>query len=147
PPHSGPTTPARTHSLTAAVGAAGGDSADLAQIDREDQRLVWADRPRALGPVAEVGRDDEQPAAALLHADHALVPAGVDHAGGELDRGRLVARPRGVDLLAVGPRVARVVHRQLLAGLRLRALALDDVLDHQLRGRIALGHDDLGLLL
>ena len=93
-----------------------------------------------------LGRDDQQPAAALLEADEPLVPAGDDHAGAELEGERLrAAVPRGVELLAGRPRVAGVLHAQLVARLAPSALAGDDVADHQLGRRVALRRRDLGL--
>ena len=71
--------------LLGAVLAAGGrppSALDLLQVDDEDERLVRGDhRRRALRAVAHVRRDDEQPPAALLHPDDALVPARDDPAG------------------------------------------------------------------
>ena len=66
---------------------------DPDEVDDEDQRLVGRDRAVAGAgrPVALVGRDDEQPAAALAQADEALVPARDDHAGAELEGERLRA--------------------------------------------------------
>src|SRR5215212_3855706 len=99
--------------------------ADLRQVDDEDERLVRADRRLALGAVGEVGRDDEQPAAALLHPGHALVPARDDLAGAQRERERLgPAVPGGVELLAGRPRVADVLDRDDVARLRRLALAL-----------------------
>src|SRR5205085_3678381 len=77
---------------------------DLQQVDVEDERLVRPDRRRlTLRPVRHVGRDDELAAPADLHSDDALVPPGDDHAGTQLELERLVAVPRGVELLPARP--------------------------------------------
>ena len=71
--------------------------------------------PWPCGAVAEVRRDDEQPAAALAHAGDALIPAGDDHLRAELELERVAAVPRGVELLAVGERDADVLRRVTLS--------------------------------
>ena len=77
-----------------------GTVVDPLQVDDEDERLAGTDlRARALVAVGEVRRDDEQPAAALLHPRDALVPARDDLAGAERERERLrPAVPRRVEL-------------------------------------------------
>src|SRR6478735_151387 len=64
-------------------------SADVDEVHDEDERLAGSDRTtRAAVAVREVRRDDELAAAADLHADDALVPAGDDATGaeGEVER-------------------------------------------------------------
>ena len=68
-------------------------SADLEQVDHEDQGLAGLDDATgAAVAVAEVRRDDELATAADLHALHALVPAGDDLADAEAE---LQRRRRG----------------------------------------------------
>src|SRR4051794_22653307 len=101
-PWGGPYRPARTTPT--------GASPDLLEVHHEDERLTRRDRGRRPGrAVAQVGRDDQLAAAAHAHAGDALVPA-LDHlAGAELERERLAAVPRGVELLAGRPRGADVL--------------------------------------
>src|SRR3954451_2668364 len=67
-----------------------GRSTRLAHVDHEHERPVRLDGlSGALRAVAQLGRDDEQPAAALLHADEALVPALDNRALAERDGERL----------------------------------------------------------
>src|SRR4029079_2108271 len=81
-----------TRMITEAAGsgdhaASGVESADVDQVDDEDQGLARLDDgARAACAVAQVGRDDEPTAAADLHADDTAVPAGDDVAGTERER-------------------------------------------------------------
>ena len=116
------------------------------QVDDEDQRLIGLDdATRAPGAVAEVRRDRDLAAAAHAHALDALVPAADDVAGAKRERQRRAAVPKGVELLAAAERDPHVVHVHDVAGLRLGAVALDDVGDLELDGRLAAGKVDLGL--
>ncbi len=81
-------------------------------------------------------RDRELALAALLHAGDAVVPALDDASLAEVEREGLGAVfLRGVELLTVLER-ADVVDLHRVAGLRLGALANDEVLDLELRIRI-----------
>src|SRR3712207_6343235 len=104
-------------------------SADVDQVDDEDERGPAGDRAGALLAVAELAGDGDHPAATLLHAGDALVEAGDDPARAERDRQRLVlaAAPRGVELLPRLVERADVLHRDGAAGDGLVAVALDDV--------------------
>src|SRR5262245_26146905 len=76
-------------------------SADLRQIDVEDERLVGPDRRRRpLRAVGEFGRDRQPASLTDLHPGDALVPALDDLPTPEGERERLLA-PGGVELLAV----------------------------------------------
>ena len=68
-----------------------------------------------------------------------------DLADAQLELQRGAAVPRGVELLAGGEGHAHVVRGDDVAGAGLRAVALPEVLDHQLGGGLALGEVDLGL--
>src|SRR5690606_13470398 len=116
--------------------------------DDEDEGLAALDDPAgAGGAVAEVRRDRDPAAAADLHAGHALVPALDDLAGPEAEAERVAPVPAGVELLAGAPRHADVVDLDVLAGGRLGAGALLEVLDHQVGGRGLAGWDvDVRLL-
>src|SRR4051812_41463756 len=111
---------------------------DLDEVDDEDERLVRGDRRRpALAPVGEVGRDGQHPPAPHAHPGHALVPARDDHALAEVELEGLARVPRGVELLARAVGDADVLDRHVVARLRALALALDDVLLDERRGRLA----------
>ena len=73
--------------------------------------------------------------AALLHALDALVPARDDLAWPSGKENGCAAVPRGVELLAVLEEHARVLDVDGLAGGRLRAGALLEVLEGEARGR------------
>src|SRR5688500_17674848 len=80
-------------------------SVDGDNIHHEDQSLPGFDPLSAALAVAEVGRNHQQPAGALLHTDQALIPA-LDDAGPAewLHRERLGPTvPRSVELLLRGP--------------------------------------------
>src|SRR3954447_17750281 len=111
---------------------------DLDEVDDEDERLVRGDRRRpALAPVGEVGRDRQHPPAPHAHPGHALVPTRDDHALAEVELEGLARVPRGVELLARAVGDADVLDRHVVALPRALALALDDVLLDQVRGRLA----------
>src|SRR5690606_18786620 len=116
---------------------------DVDRVGDEDEGLVRLDAVAARA-VAEVGRDDQQPAGAFLDALEALVPARDDHAGAESELERFAAVEGAVQLLLVRPGHQRVVHLQFLAGLRARAGAGDEVLDDELLRRIAVVGDGDG---
>src|SRR3954466_8003834 len=120
-------------------------SVDLDEVDDEDQRLVGADeRPGALSTVRLVGRDDDLPSAALLHADDAVAEAGDDVAERE-GRG-LPAVPGGVELLGVARHHPDVLDRHRVRRLGLLAVADDEVLGLQLGRRdVALRLDERAL--
>src|ERR1035437_217846 len=93
------------------------------EFDIEEQRRVRRDAgARAARAVAELGRNDERPRAADLHAGDALIPAPNHRAGAELERERLPVIARAVELLAVVIRrlgivePSRVMHGHLFAG-------------------------------
>src|SRR5947209_6561591 len=100
---------------------------DPQQLHLEDQRGAgWNHAAGALLPVAEVRGDHELALAAHAHGADALVPALDDAALADRKLERLTAVDRRVELLpALQP--ARVVHAHVLAGLRHRAGAFDDV--------------------
>src|SRR6476469_1570758 len=92
-------------------GLAARGSADVEQVDHEDEGLSGADdRAGAAVAVTEVRRDDQAATAADLHADDAAVPAGDDVAGTEGEREALAAVPGRVEFLAAGVRDADVMH-------------------------------------
>ena len=111
-------------------------SADLLEVDVEDQGLVGPDlRRRPLRAVGEVGGNRQAAALADLHPQDALVPARDDLARAQRElEGLLALAPRGVELLAVLEQHADVVDRRLLAALDLGAVAGDQRLGLQ-RGR------------
>src|SRR5450755_1931468 len=92
-------------------------------------------------------RRDHQPApAADSHADNPLVPA-LDHSTpAEGERQRVAPVPRAVELLPSREGDADVVGNHRVASCRLGSVAHDLVDDHQIRGRLAPGEIDLGLL-
>ena len=105
-------------------------SADVDEVDDEDQRLAGCDgAASAAVAVGEVRRDDELASAADLHAGDALVPAGDDLADAESEGQRFAAVVGGVELLAGGVRDADVVGDDGAAGGGLGAIALGDVGD------------------
>src|SRR5690606_13121960 len=121
-------------------------SADAEEVHDEDEGLAGLDAAAGAGvAVSQVRRDDELAAAAHLHARDALVPAGDDAPAAQRELERLVAVPRGVELLAGGEGDADVVDADLVAGLGLGAVPDDDVLDLQLGGRVAAREVDLRL--
>src|SRR5262249_25447634 len=78
------------------------DLSNLQQFDVEDERGVGRDvAAGAAGAVGELRRDDQRARAADFHPGHALVPAGDDAAGAELEVERLAVIARAVELLAV----------------------------------------------
>src|SRR4051794_17555421 len=94
-----------------------------------------------------MGRDGDPPTAPDLHAGGALIPPGDDLPLTERELEAVAAVPRRVELLAVAPGHADVVDVDVVAGLRLGTFALDEVLDHEVGGRIAGGDRDLGLVV
>src|SRR5690606_33121852 len=111
-------------------------SADLDQVDDEDQGLPRLDHiAGAAVAVGQVRRDGELAAAADPHPQDALVPAGDDLADAELEAERLAPAPGGVELLPRGVRDPDVVHGEAGAVHGLLALADGDVLDLQLGRR------------
>src|SRR5690606_30400971 len=120
-------------------------SADLDQVDDEDQGLPRLDHiAGAAVAVGQVRRDGELAAAADPHPQDALVPAGDDLADAELEAERLAPAPGGVELLPRGVRDPDVVHGEAGAVHGLLALADGDVLDLQLGRRRAVDEVDLG---
>src|SRR6516162_8270977 len=116
------------------------------QVADEDERLPRPDHvPGAPVPVGQAGRDNQLPAAADLHALHALVPAGDDLPGAEPEAQRLAPVPARVELLAGRVGDPDVVHPDRIAGTGHLAVAFPDVGDLQIRGRVALGKIDLRL--
>src|SRR5688572_32148074 len=89
------TSAVRSFSCSADVASTTTRSADVEELDLEDQGGVRRNDGReAARAVAEVGRDHELALAADLHAGDALVPALDDLAGAELEVERLVAVAR-----------------------------------------------------
>src|SRR5215468_7491183 len=116
------------------------------QVADEDERLPRPDHvPGAAVPVGQGWRDNQLPAAADLHALHALVPAGDDLPGAEPEAQRFAAVPARVELLAGRVGDPDVVHPDRVTGTGHLAVAFPDVGDLQVRGRLALGKIDLGL--
>merc|ERR1719221_1553718 len=89
-------------------------------LDVEDQggvgRNVWRS---SSSTVAKLGRDDQLPLAAHLHAQHAHVPALDDLPGAQLELERLPVL-EAVKLLVVGLQSSLVVHPHHVAWLALR---------------------------
>src|SRR4051794_23397704 len=107
------------------------------EVDDEDQGRAGLDHAaRAAIPVRLLRGDGQPPAATDLHAGDALVPALDHHAHAEPELQRVAAVPGGVELLTALVGDADVVRAHQAAGGRLRALAHDQVLDHEVvRGR------------
>src|SRR3954451_5280589 len=124
-------------------------SAHADEVHDEHERLVGPDdAARAALAVGELRRDRDPPPAADAHPGDAVVPALDDLALAETELERVGAIPRRVELLAVLPRNADVVDLDDLAGDRLVAVAVDDVLDLELVGRRLVGGNlDRGLLV
>lgn len=120
---------------------------DLKQVNHEDQRLARLDDTAgATIAVGEVGGNEQLPATADLHTLHALVPALDDLADAQSERQRLTAVVGSVELLTGGVSDADIVHDHRVTGGSLSAVALDDVGDDQVGGRLSAGEIDLGLL-
>src|SRR3954453_22699759 len=107
------------------------------EVDDEDQGRAGLDHAaRAAIPVRLLRGDGQPPAATDLHAGDALVPALDHHAPAEPELQRVAAVPGGVELLTALVGDADVVRAHQAAGGRLRAVADDQVLDHEVvRGR------------
>src|SRR5215475_7814890 len=95
---------------------------DVEEVNVEDQRRVWRDRPNRLIPVPKIRRNDQGTPSADAHAVDSLVPAGDHPSDAEREDQRGPARAqRAVELdsmmvgrgRAVDP--ARVVDRELPA--------------------------------
>src|SRR5579872_229508 len=121
---------------------------DREEVDDEDEGLVGCDDAvaGAARPVRERGRDGELPPAADAHAGDALIPARDHLALAEREAEGVAAVPRCVELLTGAKRDAGVVHRDLAAGRRLVAVAVDDVLDAEVERDVALWLLDRGPL-
>src|SRR3954451_13986938 len=124
-------------------------SAHADEVHDEHERLVGPDdAARAALAVGELRRDRDPPPAADAHPGDAVVPALDDLALAEAELEGVAAVPRRVELLAVLPRHADVVHLDRPAGDRLVAVTDLDVLELELVGRRLVGRDvDLGLLV
>jgi len=109
---------------------------DAQQLDLEDQCGVARDRAAGTrGAVAQLGRDGQLDLLADLHRGDALVPA-LDHlpdAEGELERAATI--DGAVELGAVC-QPAGVVHGNLVALARLRAIAGGEFFDLQFVGHV-----------
>src|SRR5690606_26241723 len=110
------------------------------QLDVEHQRRVGRDHAAdATLAIGHLRGDAQLAPAAFAHARHALLPAGDHLAATQREGEGLVAVVRTVELLAAQVRLALVVdpagvvHRDLVARLRDRALALLHVDPLQLR--------------
>jgi len=143
--------PARLRERVAAHAAAmvalyRGGSADVEQVDDEDERLARLDDAAgAAVAVAQVRRDGQLPAAADAHPGHAPVPAGDDLPPAQPEAERVVAAPGRVELAACGVGDPDVVHGDPLPGPGLGTVAHDEVLDDQVRGSGSGGHGDVRL--
>lgn len=121
-------------------------SADGEEIDHEHEGLVRCDHTAGTGfAVAHRGRNRETTAAADLHALHTVVPTLDDLASPQSELERLHPIPRRVELLTGRPRHADVVHRDVLAGHRLVAVADRLVLDQEIGGWRSVGNRDIRL--
>src|SRR6202453_2504372 len=116
------------------------------QVADEDKGLPRCDHAGgATLAIGQVRRDDQLAAAAYLHPLQALVPAGDDPAGTELELQRRAPVPAGVELLASGVGHAHVVDLDLVPRLGLRPVAFPDLGDLQIGGRGPLREVNLGL--
>lgn len=114
---------------------------DLEQVHHEDQRLAGPDDATgATVTVGEVGGYEQLSATADLHALHAPVPALDDLPDAESERQRFAAVVGSVELLAGGVGHSDVVDDDRATGGGLRAVALDDVGDDQVGGRLPAGN-------
>src|SRR5882757_532596 len=120
-------------------------SANVEQIDDEDQRLARQPVPRARCSVRLGRRDGQLAPSTHVHAWNTVLPALNQAAQGKFDR--LAPVPRAVELLARVVLDADVVHRDGAAGDRFGAVANYYVLDHQLSGCRTVGEFDLGFLV
>src|SRR6185437_9435980 len=102
--------------------------------------------PGAPVTVGQVRGDDQLAAAADLHALYALIPAGDDSSGAELELQGLASVPARIELFAGGVRDPDIVDLDGVSRLGLAAIALPDVGDLQVGGRCAAGKIDLGPL-
>src|SRR5450755_2876388 len=117
---------------------------DRDQVTHEDEGLAGRDRvPGTAVPVGQVRRNDQLPAAADLHALHALVPAGDDLPDPQLELQRIPPVPARVEFLAGGIRDSDVMHLDHVARARHGAVALPDIRDLQPGRRLAAGEVDL----
>src|ERR1700677_495163 len=115
------------------------------QVADEDEGLTGSDGgPGALVPVGQARGDDQLSAAADPHALHALVPAGDDMPGAELELQRVAPVPARVEFLAGRLRDPDVVPPDHVALVRLGTVTLPDIGDLQLGRRLAAGKVDLG---
>src|SRR5699024_9465547 len=99
-------------------------------VDDEDQGLAGE---LALVTVGLGRGDHEHQLRADGGVDQALVPAGDDLALTEHEAEGRTALPGGVELAAVGPLPARVLHGEVVALAGGVASAHDELLDHRLR--------------
>src|SRR3954467_2692989 len=121
-------------------------SAHVVEVDDEDEGLAGGDGGAGTAlAVGEVRRDGQLAPAAHLHPLDPLVPAGDDHADTQAEVERVAPVPGGVELLTRRVRDADVVGADRVTGLGLAALALDEVLDDEVGGRVALWEVDLRL--
>src|SRR5258707_13887350 len=97
----------------------------------------------ALGAVGLLRRDDKLATATDLHAGDAVLPALDEPAQRELDG--LAAIPRAVEFVAGVVLDADIVHLDIAAGHRLRAVADHQVLDDEVGRRGPVGKFDLWL--
>src|SRR5690348_4938513 len=129
-------------SLPARVGSSSGRD----QVTHKDEGLPRCDHPPgAPVPVGQTRGNDQLAAAADLHPLHALVPAGDDPPGAELELQGLAPVPARVKLLARRERNPDIVNLDHVTGIRHGPIALPDVPDVQLGWRFATGKVDLRL--
>ncbi len=93
-----------------------------------------------------MGGDRQAPAPPDLHAGDTLVPSLYDLAAPQAELERLIAVPRGVELLAVRPGDPDIMNRHVLAGAGFLAAANREVLDHQVSRRVPAGNSHFGLV-
>src|SRR5450755_2365933 len=116
------------------------------QVADEDKGLARrSDVAGAPVPVGQIRGDDQLAAAADLHPLHALVPAGDDATGTELELQRVAAIPAGVEFLPRRVGDPDVVDLDRVSCLRGPTVAFPDVGDLQLGRRLAAGEVDVGL--
>src|ERR1700722_7544499 len=121
-----------------------GRGSDRDQIAHEDEGLARRDLvPGAPVSVGQIRRDDQLTAAADPHALHALIPAGDDVPGTELELQRIASVPAGVEFLPRRVRDADIVNLDPVARARHAAVSFPDVGDQQLGRRFAAGKVDL----
>ena len=131
--------------VTGSLSRASGQSSDRHQVAYEDEGLARRYRvPGAPVPVGQIRRDYQLTAAADLHTLHALVPAGDDLPGAELELQGIAPIPARVEFFSSGERDPDIVNLDHVARVRYAAVTFPDVGDLQFGRRFAAGKVDLG---